>query len=180
VSTAELRAAVAVECRLAAGAADLAAHHEIRRAVFVAEQRMFAAGDRDERDDDPATLHVLGTVDGRPAGAVRLYPHDSSGPAISSAAPISSAPATISSGRWRGDRLAVLPAERHTSLGAALVRFAVATAGEAGGDRMDAMIQVPNVGFFLGLGWERDGRVADFHGRPHQPMAIGLSPGRGR
>jgi putative N-acetyltransferase (TIGR04045 family) len=167
VSTAELRAAVAVECRLVADAAGLAAHHEIRRAVFVAEQRMFPGDDHDERDDDPATLHVLGTVAGRPAGAVRLYPHDSSGPAISS-------------GRWRGDRLAVLPAERHTSLGAALVRFAVATAGEAGGARMDAMIQVPNVGFFLTLGWERDGHVVDFHGRPHQPMAIELSPDRGR
>jgi putative N-acetyltransferase (TIGR04045 family) len=171
VSTAELRAAVAVECRLAAGAADLADHHEIRRAVFVAEQRMFTVDDRDERDADPATLHVLGTADGRAAGAVRLYPH----------ATISSARHPISPpGRWRGDRLAVLPAERHTSLGAALVRFAVATAGAAGGDRMDAMIQVPNVGFFLGLGWERDGRVVDFHGRAHQPMAIALSPGRGR
>jgi putative N-acetyltransferase (TIGR04045 family) len=158
-------APVEVECRLARGAADLLVHHQIRRAVFVAEQRMFAGDDRDERDDEPATLHVLGTVDGRPAGAVRLYPHHPDQPVRA---------------RWRGDRLAVLPGDRHTSLGAALVRFAVATAGAAGGDRMDAMIQVPNVRFFLLLGWERDGPVVEFHGRPHQPMAIALTPGRGR
>jgi putative N-acetyltransferase (TIGR04045 family) len=168
VTTTELPAAVEVGCRLTGDAADLAVHHEIRRAVFVAEQRMFPVDDRDEHDGEPTTLHVLGTVDGRPAGAVRLYPVDGANSSAGAGA------------RWRGDRLAVLPAERHTSLGAALVRFAVATAGAAGGDRMDAMIQLPNVRFFLLLGWERDGPVVEFHGRSHQPMAIALTPGRGR
>jgi hypothetical protein len=41
---------------------------------------------------------------------------------------------------------------------------------------MVAMIQPPTFAFFEGLGWRRDGAAAAFHGRPHQPMAIGVSP----
>ena len=57
-------------------------------------------------------------------------------------------------GLWKGDRLAVLPAERASQLGAMLVRFAVRTAGELGGRLMVAQIQVPNVRFFERLGWQ--------------------------
>jgi predicted GNAT family N-acyltransferase len=89
------------------------------------------------------------------AGAVRLYP--------------------LGGGDWKGDRLAVLPEARHGELGARLVRFAVATAGARGGQRMVAMIQLPNVAFFEALGWRRDGATVAFHGRPHQPMAIALT-----
>src|SRR5439155_23138912 len=97
---------------------------------------------------------AIGVADGRVAGAVRLYP--------------------LRGGDWKGDRLAVLPEARHGALGARLVRFAVATAGARGGERMVAMIQLPNVAFFEGLGWQRDGATVAFHGRPHQPMAITL------
>jgi putative N-acetyltransferase (TIGR04045 family) len=131
------------------------AHFAVRRAVFVDEQAMFAVDDRDERDDVGATLHAIGIFGARVAGAVRLYP--------------------LGGGDWKGDRLAVLPEARHGSLGARLVRFAVATAGARGGARMVAMIQLPNVAFFESLGWVRDGDAVAFHGRPHQPMAIGLS-----
>jgi putative N-acetyltransferase (TIGR04045 family) len=141
---------------LCRGARERAAHFAVRRAVFVEEQAMFDGDDRDERDRDVATLHALGRAGGRAAGAVRLYPIDGD--------------------EWKGDRLAVLREARHGSLGARLVRFAVATAGARGGARMVAMIQLPNVAFFETLGWRPDGAVAAFHGRPHQPMAIGLSP----
>jgi len=127
----------------------------VRRAVFVVEQAMFAGDDRDERDCDAATLHAIGFADGVAAGAVRLYPLDR--------------------GEWKGDRLAVLPPARRGALGARLVRLAVATAGARGGARMVAMIQLPNVAFFESLGWSADGAVVSFHGRPHRPMAIGLS-----
>jgi putative N-acetyltransferase (TIGR04045 family) len=161
VSTAAARPRPAeAEILLARDARALAAHHEIRRAVFVAEQALFAGDDADARDGDAATLHVLGLgADGEPAGVVRLYPLDDDG-------------------LWRGDRLAVLPSARHTSLGAALVRLAVRTAGELGGRRMEAMIQLPNVRFFETLGWTREGAPRPFHGAEHQPMAIGLSAGR--
>jgi putative N-acetyltransferase (TIGR04045 family) len=144
-------------CRLAAGPAERERHFAIRRAVFCAEQGMFGgADDRDPRDDAPDTLHAVGAEGGVVGGTVRLYPLDADG-------------------LWQGDRLAVLPLFRRTSLGGALVRFAVATAGARGGTRMVAMIQRPNVRFFLSLGWSLDGPVVEFHGREHQPMAIALS-----
>ena len=152
----------AFACRLAAGADELALHYAIRRTVFCAEQGMFGVGDdRDDRDTEATTLHAVGAEGGVVGGTVRLYPLAGDGLL------------------WQGDRLAVLPAYRHGSLGGSLVRFAVRTAGERGGERMVAMIQLPNVRFFLALGWSLDGDVADFHGRAHQPMAIALSPADG-
>jgi putative N-acetyltransferase (TIGR04045 family) len=149
----------AAHCRIASDVRERARHFAVRRAVFCVEQGMFGGrDDRDERDADPATLHVLGVEGGTVGGAVRLYPLDRRG-------------------RWQGDRLAVLPELRHTRLGVALVRFAVRTAGERGGEVMVAMIQLPNVRFFTALGWRPDGAIVAFHGRDHQPMAIGLSAG---
>ena len=104
------------------------------------------------------TVHVVGLVDGAVVGAVRLYPLDRHG-------------------LWKGDRLAVLPEARVRHLGAQLVRFAVATAGELGGQRMVAQVQVPNVRFFEHLGWTADGPPGAYHGVMHQPMAIPLSRG---
>ena len=145
-----------VRVRLCRGQRERAAHFAVRRSVFVDEQEMFAGDDRDERDARITTLHAIGIAGGRVAGAVRLYP--------------------LSGGDWKGDRLAVLPPVRHGALGARLVRFAVATAAKRRGVRMVAMIQLPNVAFFEELGWQRDGRTVAFHGRPHQPMAIALTP----
>jgi putative N-acetyltransferase (TIGR04045 family) len=147
-----------VDCRLARDARERAAHFAVRRAIFVDAQGLFEGDDRDERDGDPATLHAVGVAAGHVAGAVRLYPLDAAG-------------------RWKGDRLAVLPGLRQHRLGAALVSFAVATAGARGGEVMEAQIQLPNVGFFLRLGWRVDGEPAPMLGVPHQPMAISL-PGR--
>src|SRR4051812_11395615 len=118
----------ALACRVAAGTDELALHYAIRRTVFCAEQGMFGArddrDDRDDRDRDGATLHAVGAEDGVVGGTVRLYPLDDDGGRL-----------------WQGDRLAVLPAFRHGSLGGSLVRFAVRTAGARGGERMVAMIQ---------------------------------------
>ena len=141
-------------CRPVSDAAELAAHHRIRRAVFVAEQGLFAGTDRDEHDAEPSTVHVLGLVDGQPAGSVRLYP--------------------LTGLLWHGDRLAVLPEFRHSRIGAQLVRLAVELAGERGGDRMQARIQLPNVHFFQYLGWTATAPPADHLGVPHQWMAIAL------
>lgn len=139
-------------CRPVRDAVELAEHHRIRRVVFVEEQGLFTGDDRDAHDDDPATVHVLGLVDGVPAGTVRLYP--------------------LGGTRWKGDRLAVLRAHRHSGIGGPLVRFAVATAADRGGRRMDATVQAVNTGFFLGLGWTCVGRPADHLGVPHQSMTI--------
>jgi putative N-acetyltransferase (TIGR04045 family) len=146
-------------CRLVETAEDLAAHHAVRHQIFVVDQRLFVGNDRDERDLAPDTLHVVGVDDGRVVGAVRLYPLH--GLAL-----------------WQGDRLAVLPEARVRHLGALLVRFAVATAGERGGHTMVAHIQLPNVSFFEHLGWHADGSAGRYHGVMHQPMAIPLAPDR--
>lgn len=156
--TRAVRARVQVSCRLAAPGPDLAAHHRVRHQVFVTEQRIFVHGDRDDRDDDPATLHVLGLVDGEPAGTVRLYPLED-GPEPT---------------RWQGDRLAVLPAHRTSGLGGPLVRFAVATAAALGGATMLAHVQQANERFFVHLGWTSLGNE-DYVGRPHVRMEISLS-----
>lgn len=156
----QLRVCPAVGCRLVADADDLAAHAAIRRAVFVAEQAVFAGTDADALDADPRTLHVLGVVDGEPAGAVRLYPLDTGDPG----------------GQWQGDRLAVLPQFRTSGLGGPLVRFAVATAAGRGGRRMVAHVQPPNETFFRRLGWVRRGAPELYVGLPHVLMDIPLSP----
>ena len=75
---------------------------------------------------------------------------------------------------WQGDRLAVAHAYRRHSTGAPLVRFAVATAGRLGGQRMVAHIQPANVGFFRRLGWRTDGPREIYVGVEHQPMVIDL------
>jgi putative N-acetyltransferase (TIGR04045 family) len=149
--------ASALACGLVATADELAAHHAVRHQVFVLDQRLFVGNDRDERDLLPDTLHAVGIDRGVIVGAVRLYP-------------------IYGLGLWQGDRLAVLPEARVRHLGALLVRFAVATAGERGGHTMVARIQLPNVRFFEQLGWHADGPAGPYHGVMHQPMAIPLAP----
>jgi GNAT superfamily N-acetyltransferase len=99
---------------------------------------------------------VAGLVDGVPGGSVRLYPLGSPG-------------------RWKGDRLAVLPEHRRAGLGAPLVRFAVAEAGARGGQEMEAYIQPANVAFFEWLGWRRVGGIVAYAGTGHQRMVIPLA-----
>jgi putative N-acetyltransferase (TIGR04045 family) len=150
-----------VDCKVVAGDEERALHLAIRHAVFVEEQGLFNGSDRDEHDRDPATLHVLGYWGTEAAGAVRLYP-------------------LAEPGRWKGDRLAVLPPFRRHGIGAPLVRFAVGTASRLGGLVMVAQVQPANVPFFERLGWYRVGDPSPYVGRLHQRMAIGLRPGSPR
>lgn len=150
----------ALACRPVSGAGERAAHFRIRHQVFVVEQGLFrrsGGGDRDGHDDDPGTIHVIGLAGAVICGTVRLYPVPG-GP-----------------GRWKGDRLAVLPGYRHHGLGAPLVRFAVAAAARRGGQEMEAFIQPANVTFFEWLGWRRTGPLVGYAGIPHQRMLISLA-----
>jgi putative N-acetyltransferase (TIGR04045 family) len=147
---------IGIGCRAAVTAEDMAAHHAVRHRVFVDEQHIFEGSDRDANDARPDTIHVIGDLDGTIGGAVRIFPLDAAGL------------------RWQGDRLAVLPEFRAYGLGAPLVRYAVSTAGERGGQVMIAHIQLPNVVFFRRLGWHLSGEVETYAGLPHQPMAIDL------
>src|SRR5262245_53596754 len=118
-------------------ASTLDEHLAVRHQVFVVQQNLFDQTDVDSWDSSDDTLHAVAVVDGSVVGTVRLYP--------------------LGDGLWKGDRLAVLPSARVHRLGAALVQFAVATAGSLGGSRMVAQVQVSNVRFFERLGWVRDG-----------------------
>ena len=128
----------------------------IRHRIFVEEQRVIPFTDVDDWDRDPDTIHVLAGRGSVAVGTVRLY---RTGPA----------------GRWKGDRLAVLPGHRAGVVGMRLVRFAVSTAAAAGGDVMDAFVQLQNVNFFERLGWEHNGPAVLYYGLPHQPMTFRLS-----
>jgi putative N-acetyltransferase (TIGR04045 family) len=141
------------DVRIARTAEDLAAHHAVRRAVFVEEQGIFEDDDRDAWDD--GAVKVVAVSGDRVVGAVRLYPLDEAG-------------------LWKGDRLAVLPEARTLGVGAPLVRFAVHTAGAHGGRRMIAKIQARNVAFFQHLGWTSVGDPRDYRGASHQDMTIPL------
>jgi putative N-acetyltransferase (TIGR04045 family) len=158
-------AAALLTCAAVATEAERCAHVRIRHQVFVIEQGLFggAAGDdTDDRDDDPATIHVIGRADEIICGTVRLYPL---GP--------------DAGGRWKGDRLAVLASYRHLGLGAPLVRFAVGLAARLGGREMEAFIQPANVAFFRWLGWRQAGSLVDYAGIPHQRMLIDLTAAPG-
>lgn len=143
-------------CRLVDGDDERELHLRIRHEVFVREQQIFAATDRDERDAAASTCHALGLLGSLVVGAVRFYPLDDAG-------------------RWKGDRLAVLPAFRHHRLGPPLVRFAVATAANAGGQQMVAYVQPQNVRMFTRLGWRTLGPPVEYVGRPHQQVVIDLT-----
>lgn len=145
-----------VTCRPATSDGELAEHHAIRHAVFVAEQQVFDASDRDAYDDTPTAVYLLGRYAGIPVGAVRLYP----------VGPESSV--------WQGDRLCVLPEYRTHGVATPLVHCAVAVAGARGGTRMVAHVQLPNVAFFTSLGWQVEGDTETYVGLAHQPMSIAL------
>jgi putative N-acetyltransferase (TIGR04045 family) len=145
--------AASAVCRPASGPAELEAHFAVRRAIFVEAQRLFD-DDRDARDADPSTVHVVAEAGGGILGTVRLYP--------------------LGGGLWKGDRLAVLPSARVRRLGGTLVEYAVRSARARGGSRMVAQVQIANVRFFERLGWSADGPAALYRGVMHQPMTIAL------
>lgn len=151
----DARDAPALSCRVAADDTERALHLRIRHEVFVVEQRVFDADDRDDIDDRAGTVHALGMCDAVASGTVRFYPLDDTG-------------------LWKGDRLAVLPLFRRFGLGGPLVRFAVSTAGALGGARMVAYIQPQNVQVFEHLGWRATGPLIEYVGQPHQKMLTDL------
>lgn len=129
---------------------------QLRHAIFVVEQSIFHGTDRDARDTESTTIHLVADVGGVAGGTVRIYPLDDAG-------------------LWKGDRLAVARPLRKLIVGKRLVQAAVRTAGELGGREMVATVQVPNTQFFERLGWHQDGAPAIEYGLPHQRMRIALS-----
>jgi len=135
-------------------------HHgalALRRAVFWAEQGVFAGSDLDETDRHATCLVAVSQVGGAPdqvVGTVRIHEE---------------APRL-----WWGSRLAVHAAFRHHGrIGATLIRLAVASANARGCDRFLAHVQAQNVTMFERLHWRSLGALT-LHGRPHHQMEAAL------
>ena len=137
---------------------EIAGYFWLRRAVFCAEQGLFADADRDEIDARALPIVAVAPLAGMPdevVGTVRIYEE--------------------ARGIWYGGRLSVHPSYRHLgTIGPGLIREAVTTACRRGCDRFFAYVQQRNTSLFQRLGWRELG-TALMHGRPHSVMEADLS-----
>jgi putative N-acetyltransferase (TIGR04045 family) len=147
-------AAGGVEVRIAGTPTELAAYYRVRREVFAEEQGLFVADDRDTHDAE--AIPIVALHGGEVVGVVRCYPKLGH--------------------TWFGGRLAVGREHRTGTVGARLVKHAVAvmTAREDV-HRFLATVQAQNVRFFERLGWVRRGRPFLLAGREHQLMERALA-----
>jgi radical SAM protein (TIGR04043 family)/putative N-acetyltransferase (TIGR04045 family) len=126
---------------------------EIRREVFVLEQKLFPISDVDEKDAE--SLHLVAEWNRQVIGTVRVFPVNNNG-------------------HWIGGRLAVRKVYRHTGAGELLVREAMNYVKRRGCTKFTAHIQLENVLFFSRLGWKTIEPVKKYFGKPHQLMEADL------
>jgi len=136
-----------LQCREAAGPEELRACYEIRRTVFVEEQKLFELDDRDEHDAH--AIHYVACLHDRIIGTVRIY--------------------RDSDGVWWGGRLAVLKRYRGRA-GRLLIQACVERVRREGGLCFRAHVQHDNIAFFETLQWTSVGKPLLICGRPHQLM----------
>lgn len=121
---------------------------EIRRIVFIEEQRVPVEEEWDGRDGD--SRHFLALQDGRPVGTARLLPDAHIG------------------------RVAVLDEARGLGVGAALMRAAIAAARRDGHPRVELAAQTHALAFYERLGFEAVGGEFLDAGIPHRNMHLSL------
>jgi predicted GNAT family N-acyltransferase len=131
---------------------DIATCLDLRRVVFIDEQGVSEA---DERDDlDGVAVHLLAAVAGLPVGSARLLVQGDTG---------------------KIGRVCVLAAHRGTGLGAALIRAAVAQFRTMPGVlRVKLGAQTHAIGFYEGLGFAAFGPDYDDAGILHRDMMLQL------
>jgi predicted GNAT family N-acyltransferase len=132
----------------------------IRRRVFVEEQGVGGALEFDARDAE--ARHLLATVDGEPAGTLRIR--------------------LLEGGRVaKIERVAVLAAQRRHRVGRALMVAALDLARAQGALEARVHAQTVVQGFYAGLGFVAIGGVFEEDGIAHiemrMPLAAGV-PGR--
>jgi predicted GNAT family N-acyltransferase len=125
---------------------------EIRRRVFVVEQRVPREEDEDGLDDE--ALHFLASTDGRAVGAARLW---------------------LGDGVAKAQRVAVLPDVRRGGVGRALMRALEAEARQRGFAEVVLDAQVPAIPFYERLGYVAEGDVFVEAGIPHRRMRRSLA-----
>ncbi|WP_291728044.1 GNAT family N-acetyltransferase [Leisingera sp. F5] len=127
---------------------DLAACFALRDRVFVVEQGVPAALDRDALD--ASATHLLAVQDATPVGTARIVFNDDTA---------------------KIGRVCVLPSTRGTGLGAKLIKAAVDTArAHPGIARAKLGAQVHAIGFYEKLGFTVLGPVYDDAGIDHRDM----------
>jgi radical SAM protein (TIGR04043 family)/putative N-acetyltransferase (TIGR04045 family) len=126
---------------------------EIRKEVFVSEQKIFSNSDLDE--NDPKSIHLVAEWNNQVVGTVRVFP-------------------VSNNGHWIGGRLAVKKEYRNTGAGELLVHEAIQCVKSQGCTKFTAHIQLENVSFFSRLGWKTIEPVKDHFGKPHQLMEANL------
>jgi putative N-acetyltransferase (TIGR04045 family) len=146
-----------IAIRSAADAWERESAFALRRAVFCAEQALFAEDDRDAIDETAQTIVAVALAAGIAedvVGTVRIH---------------ETAPR-----RWFGSRLAVRSDYRGIpGLGAGLIRRAVGTARARGCDEFLATVQRQNVRFFRRLHWTAL-EECEVNGHPHMLMRADL------
>lgn len=127
---------------------DLAACHELRRAVFIEEQGVSEAEEMD--DLDAGAIHLLARQDGLPVGTARIL---------------------IDPPVGKIGRVAVTRPHRGTGLGRALMDAAIeilARRGDIATAKLGAQVQA--LDFYRKLGFEAEGPVYLDAGIPHRWM----------
>ena len=131
---------------------NIAACRALRRTVFIEEQGVSEADEIDDLDD--TATHLLATLHGTPVGSARLLTHGHTG---------------------KIGRVCVLPAQRGTGLGAALIRAAVAHfKTQPGITTIKLGAQTRALGFYEKLGFAAQGPIFDDAGIPHREMVMAL------
>ncbi|MFC0199810.1 GNAT family N-acetyltransferase [Paracoccus rhizosphaerae] len=131
---------------------DLAACHALRRTVFIEEQNVPEAEEMDDLDGQ--AIHLLACDGDRPVGTARVL--------------------------IRGDvgkigRVCVLPDQRGTGLGAALIRAALDLLRRQSVTQARLGSQTHALGFYEKLGFVAEGPVYDDAGIPHRDMSLNLA-----
>jgi predicted GNAT family N-acyltransferase len=146
---------------LVRSAEEMAACLEVRRAVFIEEQRVPEAEEIDAHDGDPAVVttavHVLARLDGRAVGTGRLLLEYPAG-----------ANAHIG-------RVAVLAAERRGGAGRAVMRALEAEARRRGFAGITLAAQLHAIPFYERLGYVARGDVFLDAGIEHRWMDLGFA-----
>lgn len=140
-----------IVCKPVTTSQELRAAYEIRKNIFVNEQKLFSKSDRDTFDSK--AIHIVALLDNEVVGTVRIYEKDR--------------------GMWFGSRLAVLRPYRGR-VGGLLVRKAIETVKEKGAKQFFAYVQLPTVSFFKRLRWKPVGKPLNYKGKPHQLMEAQL------
>jgi predicted GNAT family N-acyltransferase len=156
---------VSVHVRIAASPADRLAAWRIREQVFIGEQGISVAEERDGLDD--VALHLVAWDDTTAVGTARVL---GVGPDGSCVSPTGARIVKIG-------RMAVIPPKRRLGIGRDLLETALALVGRHGTERVELSAQEYVVPFYERAGFHVEGAPYVEAGIPHRKMSRVLGTG---